>query len=126
MSAFALLGDFARHCPNALLSHENYLVCLLKELVTSIYNPMHASVCNNAVWAMGEIALQCSKRQSGAAVLQPYVKEVVQSLIPLLMGNNGGVVIPGIAENAACCMGRLAKVDVNFILRDLPRFFSGW
>ena len=49
------------------------------------------------------------------------------------MGNsdpasNGGHItsIPGLAENAAATMGRLAKVSPSFVAVDLGRFLHGW
>ena len=34
--------------------------------------------------------------------------------------------IPGLRENAAACVGRLAKVNPQFVAADLPRFLCGW
>jgi transportin-1 len=44
------------------------------------------------------------------------------------MGNGMGHVtdIPGLAENAAACTGRLANVNPQFLAADLPRFLMGW
>jgi transportin-1 len=55
----------------------------------------------------------------------------MQNLIALLMGNGAGagergVDIPGLAENAAACTGRLAKVNPEFVAPELPRFLLGW
>lgn len=124
MSAFAIVGDLARQAP-ALI--EAGLPQLLTEAVSCI-DPMYPSVCNNAVWAIGEVCVRCGDNPTP---LQPFSEGIVQNLISLLMGNavdsSGRVVsIPGLAENAATTMGRLAKVDANFVARDLPRFLMGW
>merc|ERR1712113_251161 len=34
--------------------------------------------------------------------------------------------VQGLVENAASTMGRLAKVNPDFVVRDLPRLISGW
>ena len=90
---------------------------------------MHPSVCNNAVWSIGEICVRCG---DNPAPLKPYADSLVQSLAGLLMGNElegspgHGSAIPGITENAATTMGRLAKVDPSIVSADLPRFLMGW
>jgi hypothetical protein len=88
------------------------------------------SVCNNAVWAIGEIFAKCRRDQG--LILKPFVHSLIEKLIPLLMGNQSGtsnsytVTTPGIAENAAATMGRLARIDPSFVQADLPRFILGW
>ena len=124
MSAFALVGDLARRAP-ALI--EAGLPTILSEAIQSI-DPMHPAMCNNAVWAVGEVCVRCA---GNSGPIAPHASNLLASLIPLLMGNavdmDGRVVhIPGIAENAACTAGRLAQVDVNFVAPDLGRFFLGW
>jgi transportin-1 len=124
MSAIALVGDLARSSPSLL---EQALPELLKELVANM-DPVQPSVSTNAVWALGEICVRCERNSSP---LEAVVPDLVQNLIALLMGNgierNGrGSDIPGIAENAAACAGRLAKVNPQFLAPDLPRFLLGW
>ena len=122
MSGFAVVGDLARNAPNLL---EPALLEILKESISNL-DPTHPTVCNNAVWAVGEICLRC---EGNPAPLAPVAQALVQGLIALLMGNgvsSGGVGIPGLPENAATTMGRLAKIDANFVAADLPRFLMGW
>ena len=124
MSALALLGDLARNSPSVI---ESALPQLLQEAINNI-DPIQPSVCNNAVWAMGEICVRCGENP---APLEPYAATFLQKLIALLMGNgtgmgSRGVNIPGLAENAAAAAGRLAKVNPDFVAPDLPRFLLGW
>ena len=125
MSALALLGDLARNAPSLL---EPALPQLLQEAIASM-DPVRPSVSTNAVWAIGEICVRC---EGNGAPLKPYAPSLMQNLIMLLMGNgtggaNGwGTDIPGLAENAAACVGRLAKVDPDFVAPELPRFLLGW
>jgi hypothetical protein len=63
--------------------------------------------------------------------LEPFAPSLMQNLIALLMGNGidgneRGADIPGLAENAAACVGRLAKVNPNFVAPDLSRVLLGW
>jgi transportin-1 len=54
-SAFALIGDLAQWVLG-------YIKPALPQLITAMINAIHpkqyATVCNNASWAMGEIAVQ--------------------------------------------------------------------
>lgn len=53
-SAFALLGDLTKACwPHVQPYIDRYLV-----IVTQNLEPHHISVCNNACWAIGEIAMK--------------------------------------------------------------------
>jgi transportin-1 len=125
MSALALLGDLARNAP-ALI--EPALPQLLQEAIVNLeptHESMDSSLCNNAVWAIGEICVQCGRNP---APLEPFAPILVQKLVALLMGNGMGHVadIPGLPENAAACAGRLATVNPQFVAADLPRFLMGW
>lgn len=124
MSLFALLGDLARNAPSLI---EAGLPKLLAEAVSSV-DPMHSAMCNNAIWAIGEICLRCGEN---AAPITPHAAKLVQQLIPFLMGNSidlDGIIVDthGIAENAATALGRLARVNPNFVAPDMGRFLHGW
>ena len=124
MSAFALLGDLARLAPSLI---EAGLPKLLSEVISSI-DPTHPAMCNNAVWAIGEVCVRCGEN---SGPLTPHATNLVASLIPLLMGNavdidGNTLAIPGIAENAATTMGRLASVNAGFVAPELSRFLLGW
>ena len=121
MSAFALLGDIARNCPGLI---EPALPELLREAVTNC-DPIQPTVCNNAVWAIGEICVQCG---DNATLLEPFAGPLMQQLIALLMGNGPGHVnaLHGLPEAAAACVGRVAKLNPNFVAPDLNRFLLGW
>ena len=125
ISALALLGDLARNSPSLL---EPALSELLQEAIANLepaQHEMHSSLANNAVWAIGEICVQCGQN---SAPIEPFAAALVQQLIILLMGNGMGRVtaIPGLAENAAACTGRLANLNPNFVAPELPRFLLGW
>lgn len=121
MSAFALVGDMARNAP-ALL--EPGLPQILHEALRNM-DTIQPQVSMNAVWSTGEICVKC---RGHPAVLQANAAGLMQNLIALLVGNGGGggVDIPGLPENAAACVGRLAQVDASFVAPELPRFLLGW
>ncbi len=120
MSAFALMGDIAKNCPTVI---QDGMAELLSEAIACI-DPLYPSVCNNAVWAIGEVCVKCI---GNAASLQPYYEEIVQSLVSILMESlYSGSTLTGLVENAASTMGRLAKVNPAFVANDLPRFLTRW
>jgi transportin-1 len=126
MSALALLGDLARHCPGMI---EPALATLLQDAIsnlnTTFDEELHATLCSNSVWAIGEICVQCGEN---AAPLEPFAQPLMQQLVGILMGNGNGHIssVPGLAENAAACVGRLANVSAGFVAPELPRFLLGW
>ena len=125
MSALALLGDLARNAPAMI---ESALPQLLQDAIRNLestYDELHGNLYVNAVWAIGEICMKCG---NNSAPLEPHVPSLMQNLIALLMGNGAERVsaIPGLAENAAACVGRLANVNSAFVAPELPRFLLGW
>ena len=56
-SAFALLGDLSRAC----FSHVKPLTGEYMAVLSRNLNPCLISVCNNATWAIGEMALKLGK-----------------------------------------------------------------
>lgn len=130
MSAFALMGDIAKQCPIVL---QDGMSELITEAISCI-DPFYPSVCNNAVWALGEVVIKCI---GNPTALEPYAEEIVQNLISLIMGSLYGGQdddddgedsnpIAGLIENASTTMGRLAKVNPTFVSKDIARFLNGW
>jgi transportin-1 len=126
MSGLALLGDLARNTPSMI---EQALPTLLHDAISNLDSTfdeeLHGSLCSNAVWAIGEICVQCG---SNSAPLEPFAQNLMQRLVGILMGNGADRVssISGVAENAAACVGRLANVNPAFVASDLSRFLLGW
>jgi len=119
MSALALLGDLARNAPTMI---EPALPQLLQDALSnldSIADEMSGNLHSNSVWAIGEICVKCG---GNSAPLEPYAPALMQHLIAILMVSS----TPGLAENAAACVGRLANVNPMFVAPELPRFLLGW
>ena len=122
MSAFAIVGDLARHSPSTM---ESALSQILHECTNNI-DPIQPLVCNNSVWAIGEICLKCS---GNPAPLEPIASDLTQRLVAILAGNDpnsGNTELQGVAENAATTTGRLALAKPAFVANDLPRLLTGW
>ena len=77
-SAYALVGDLAKNCIGTLRPGlAQYLPVLCDQLA-----PEFVSVCNNASWAIGEIAVKVG------AEMQPYAEAILQRLIPIVNRQN--------------------------------------
>ena len=111
-SSFALLGDLAKVACTHLLRHLHHFL----PLCATNLNPHFSSVCNNASWAVGELAIK-----AGAAPLAPHVDRLMANLILILCpapipSPTGGPPLPpkpvqsSLLENASITIGRLGLV----------------
>jgi transportin-1 len=98
-SSYALLGDLAISCFEHVRSVLPQFLPHLLEQVDPTFE--HVSVCNNAAWAAGEIALQWK------AEIQPYVEPLLQRLFPLVVNPETPRTL---LENTAITIGRLGYV----------------
>ncbi|GAU89346.1 hypothetical protein RvY_01903 [Ramazzottius varieornatus] len=112
-SAFALIGDLARAAFNA---EKPYLDDFVAHMALNM-DPEHLSVCNNATWALGEVALRLG------AETTKYVPHVVEPLIGLM--NRPGTQ-KTLLENAAITLGRLGLTCPQLMAERLPQFIKPW
>eukprot|EP00741_Cyanophora_paradoxa_P008025 tig00001239_g7764.t1 len=112
-SAFALVGDLAKSCHRHLQPHlKEFVPVLLQNL-----DPTYLSVCNNASWALGELAVKVG------AEMRPYAAVVVEALVPLLNRAGGN---KSLLENTAITLGRLGLVCPDDVAPHLARFVQPW
>ncbi|KAJ1019579.1 hypothetical protein NDA18_006057 [Ustilago nuda] len=119
-SAYALLGDLAISCFDLL---KPFLPQLMPELIRQIEpEPKieNVSVCNNAAWAAGEIALQYG---SSDPELAQWVEELVKRLVPVLLSTKS---VKSLSENAAVTIGRLGLVQPGLVAPHLHVFIESW
>ncbi len=112
-SSFALLGDLTKACFRHVRTHLNFFLPLL----TQNLDPHHVSVCNNAIWAIGEIAVQIGSE------IQPFVTIILEALILIINRNNTPKTL---LENTAITIGRLGLVCPNDVSAQLARFIRPW
>ncbi|PWN46719.1 ARM repeat-containing protein [Violaceomyces palustris] len=118
-SAYALLGDLAISCFDLL---KPYLPALMPELIRQIEpepKMENVSVCNNAAWAAGEIALQYGPDPE----LTQWVDELINRLVPVLLSPKS---VKSLSENAAVTIGRLGLVQPNMVAPHLEVFIEAW
>ena len=112
-SSFALLGDLTKACFRHVREHLTFFLPLL----TQNLDPHNVSVCNNSIWAIGEIAVQIG------AEIQPFVSIILQSLIVII---NRGNTTKTLLENTAITIGRLGLVCPNDVSSQLAHFIRPW
>lgn len=114
-SALAVLGDLTKACYACVEPHvPRFLPALHANL-----DPTLVRVCNNSVWALGEIAVH-----TGAS-LREFVPHVLPTLIALI--GNGSESRPAmLLENVAITLGRLSMCCADLIAPELPRFIVPW
>jgi len=112
-SAFALVGDMAKHCFNCLKSGlENFIPVLIKNLY-----PDYVGVCNNAAWSLGEISLKIG------AEMRPFVPLIIERLIPMM---NKRSLNENLLENTAITIGRLGLVCTDLVSPRLEEYIQPW
>lgn len=100
-SAIALIGDLAKFAFGVIRP----AVPQFLAVTTSNIDPMHVAVCNNASWAIGEIAYHLTP-----AELAPHVAAVLQRIAPIL---NMPRVAPRLAENLSITVARSVVTRVT-------------
>ncbi|OTF76627.1 Transportin-1 [Euroglyphus maynei] len=117
-SSFALLGELTRAC---FVFVEPCVRDFMPILAQNL-NPENISVCNNATWAIGEIAIKYKQR----------MQEYVPILLPQLIINLNKTESPRtLLENTAITIGRLGFVSSQFHTQQqispfLQQFIRAW
>ncbi|KAI8146257.1 armadillo-type protein [Fennellomyces sp. T-0311] len=114
-ATYALIGDLAMACFERL---RGYLPPIIRELIEQITpDPALVSVSNNAVWAVGEIAIRWGTD------MQPFIEPLLQRLFPLLVSPETQ---DSLQENATITIGRLGYGCPDLVARHLPQFIQPW
>jgi transportin-1 len=119
-SAHALLGDLAISCFDLLKPVIPQMIPSVIQQIEPEPEPERISVCNNAAWATGEIALQCV---GDSSVIEPFIPELMNRLCTILLNPKSQ---KSLAENAAVTIGRLGLVTPALIAPQLPQFAQAW
>eukprot|EP00123_Amoebidium_parasiticum_P014138 comp22354_c0_seq1/m.33276 comp22354_c0_seq1/g.33276 ORF comp22354_c0_seq1/g.33276 comp22354_c0_seq1/m.33276 type:complete len:901 (-) comp22354_c0_seq1:815-3517(-) len=112
-SAFALLGDLTKACWVHVQPYiHNFLPVVARNL-----DPQFISVCNNACWAIGEIAMKLGDE------IKPYIQAILQNLITIINKENTPKTL---SENCAITIGRLGLVCPPDVAPHLELFIHPW
>ncbi|CAK9304599.1 unnamed protein product [Gordionus sp. m RMFG-2023] len=112
-SSFALLGDFAKSCFHLVKPNINEIMSILSQNLS----PENISVCNNATWAIGELAMKLGSDMS------LYIPYVLPPLVEIIKKPN---VTKTLLENTAITIGRLGLVSPQEVAPSLPQFIKPW
>ena len=113
-SGFALLGDLAK----SAITHLHPVLQPILESVGASLDPGHLSVCNNACWSVGELAVRSPPASMSAAVSELMVPLVNILCRPRLHKS--------LLENAAITLGRFGLVCPEVVAPSLPNFMKPW
>ncbi len=121
-SACALIGDLAQASFSSIApALPQYMPRLL-----SLVNPEEVLVCNNACWAIGEIATRWGTYTNSSGAPNPthnYVFPIMEKLVPLLhFTETDG----SLCTNVALAISRLALACPNALAPTLPAFGDEW
>lgn len=112
-SSFAFLGDLAKACYQHIKPH----IPLFMPILAENLNPNYISVCNNAIWAIGEIAIHLGHDMA------QYIPMYIASLIAII---NRDKTPKTLLENTAITIGRLGLFCHNEVAPLLPQFIRTW
>ncbi|XP_074105012.1 transportin 1 [Cotesia typhae] len=112
-SSFALLGDLTKAC------FQHVLPCIpdFMPILGDNLNPSYISVCNNASWAIGEIAIKLGHDTS------VYIPLIINQLIDIINRPNTPKTL---LENTAITIGRLGYVCPQDVAPMLQQFVQQW
>lgn len=111
-SAFAFIGDLAKTC----MVHLKQCIPIYMPLLVQSLNPQPVSVCNNAAWAIGEIAVKVE------GDIRPYAPLIAEKLIPIMNMN----VNRNLLENTGITLGRVGLVCPEVLAPRLSDFIQPW
>ncbi|KRX99924.1 Transportin-2 [Trichinella pseudospiralis] len=112
-SSFALVGDLARTCWPLVEPHVMYFLTVLGRNL----EPQQVSVCNNAIWALGELAMKM-----GSSLL-PHARTLCRPLVAIL---NRPHTSKTLLENAAITVGRFGVYCSTEVAPQLPDILLPW
>ncbi|CAD5210069.1 unnamed protein product [Bursaphelenchus okinawaensis] len=112
-SSFALVGDLVKSCFPLIATQIQHVMPVLM----SNLDPTNVSVCNNAIWAMGEIALKIGEHMT------QYASLIVMPLIEVI---NKDRVTRTLLENTAITLGRLGLHCAPILAPHLNSFIRPW
>lgn len=111
-SAYAFVGDLAKTCmPHLRQALPHFMPILVANLA-----PTPVSVCNNASWAIGEIAVKIGGDISN------WVNEIVDRLIPIMKKHLNR----NLLENTGITLGRLGLVCPEQVAPKIQEFIQPW
>eukprot|EP00940_MAST-03C_sp_MAST-3C-sp2_P002981 g2981.t1 len=120
-SVMALVGDLARTAP----AYFAPAVASFFPVLVASANPVHFDVCNNASWALGEIAFHVLRNPSFASAAPPAAT-ITQGLVRMIQLLVNTDVDDDLRFNAAIAIGRIALVQRAAVVSRVSSFAKQW
>ncbi|KAJ4459324.1 putative Importin subunit beta-2 [Paratrimastix pyriformis] len=130
-SGFGLLGDLAQYCYDFMAPHIGGLFqapwrvqqrTQKRGMMKIGWSKKH--VCNNAVWALGHVALKARNQ------LAPAIPQIVEALLPIINVERKDGKVPRqyrpLLQNASITLGALAIGNAPEMGPSLTRFSRHW
>lgn len=112
-SAMGVIGDIAKYAPAILKPGLEQMIPILVHNI----DPEIPTVCNNASWSVGEIAMQLR------GDMEPFVHDILTRLIGMI---NRPKLPRNLIENCAITIGRLGYVCPHQVAPYLKEFAKPW
>lgn len=109
-SCFALLGDLTKACPERVIPQSSNFIFFLSQNL----DPQKISVCNNAIWALGEMALKMGP------TMKQFIGPLIEPLIVVI--NSQQNMQRTLLENTAITIGRLGQFCGEELAPHIGRF----
>ena len=109
---FALVGDLSKNYIDFLKPGMNQL---LHALIHNL-DPQYTGVCNNATWAIGDIAAQVG------GAMEPFIEAILERFVGILQNERPPVLLASVCYG----VGRLCLAATAKTAEYLPQFIVPW
>lgn len=119
-SAFELLGDMAKsYAVHLSASTREFFQLALQNLSTQVVaSRVNLNACNNACWAIGELAVKVS-----ADDMREHVTPLVAAIVPMLSDPRMN---KSLLENSTITIGRIGLMCPEQVAPSLDHFMNDW
>jgi transportin-1 len=115
-STFGVVGDCVKHSFDLIAPVLKTVVPVLIQSITPSKDGL-VGVCNNAIWALGEIVVRVGGE------MHPFALPFLEKCIPIVTKRNYE---PNLLENVAITLGRFCNGCPDAIAVKLDIFVAGW
>lgn len=119
-----MVGDLQKHLGSCIKEKlPEFITCAIQNLFyhDSIIDPTQnqLTVCNNACWCLGEMAMSPVNKD----VIFQYTEEIVQKLSQILSSKK---INKSLAQNIAITLGRLGLINPEAVAKSLGKISKQW
>ena len=119
-----MVGDLQKHL-GACISEKlpEFITCAIQNLLYNhqIIDPTQnqLTVCNNACWCLGEMAVSPINKE----IIKPYTEEIVSKLTQIFQSSR---LNKSLAQNIAITLGRLGLISPEGVAQHLDKIAKQW